>query len=108
MLDNNDVVFFGDIKSHDIVSKEYKNSNINQEFNDLKFFKLKTRLIYKAKMRGKMVFLTPEPYTSQTCSCCGNLKKIGSSRIFNCEVCKTIMDRDNNSSKNILMKGILC
>ena len=108
LLDNNDVVFFGDIKSHDIVSKEYKNSNINQEFNDLKFFKLKTRLIYKAKMRGKMVFLTPEPYTSQTCSCCGNLKKIGSSRIFNCEVCKTIMDRDNNSSKNILMKSILC
>lgn len=108
LLDDNDVVFFGDIKSHDIVSRENANSSINREFNDLKFFKLKTRLIYKAKSRGKMVFLTPEPYTSQTCSCCGNLKKIGSSRIFNCEVCKTIMDRDNNSSKNILLKGILC
>jgi transposase len=49
LLDENDIVFFGDIKSHDIVA----NPNVhdrNQEFNDLKFYTLKQRLIYKSKL----------------------------------------------------------
>ena len=106
LLDENDVVFFGDIKSHDIV-KDGNNSSLNQEFNDLKFYRLKQRLIYKSKTRGKKVILVNEKYTSMTCSICGNLKKM-TDRIYNCKGCKTTVDRDINAAKNILMRGILC
>lgn len=106
LLDENDIVFFGDIKSHDIV-KDGKNSSLNQEFNDLKFYILKQRLIYKSKTTGKKVILVNERYTSKTCSVCGNLQEM-TDRIYNCKSCDSIVDRDINSAKNILMRGILC
>jgi putative transposase len=105
LLDDNDVVFFGDIKSHSIV-KDGKNKKLNQEFNDLKFHQLKTRLVYKGKQRGKQVVLVNEAYTSQGCSNCGNCICI-SDRIYSCKLCKMDVDRDMNSAKNILMKGII-
>jgi putative transposase len=106
LLDENDVVFFGDIKSHDIV-KNGNNSFNNQEFNDLKFYRLKQRLIYKSKTRCKKVILVNEMYTSKTCSICGNLEEM-KDRIYYCKCCKTTVDRDINPAKNILMRGILC
>jgi len=106
LLDENDVVFFGDIKSHDIVKKG-NNSPLNQQFNDLKFYLLKQRLQYKALCRGKIICLVDERYTSKCCSCCGQLYTIGISRVFKCPTCKFIYGRDTNSAKNILMKGII-
>ena len=106
LLKHNDIIFYGDIKSHDIV-KNGKNKTLNRNFNDLKFYKFKTRLLYKALRNGKKVILTNESYTSQGCSQCGNLwKTLGSAKIYNCEKCKFICDRDLNASKNILMKGL--
>lgn len=105
LLDNNDVVFFGDIKSHDIV-KDSKYKKVNLEFNDLKFYTLKQRMIYKAKTRGKKVILVNERYTSLTCSTCGTREK-PDDRIYKCQGCEGMYDRDINSAKNILMRGIL-
>jgi len=106
LLDENDVVFFGDIKSHDIVKKR-NNSPLNQQFNDLKFYLLKQRLQYKALCRGKKICFVDEKYTSKCCSCCGQLYTIGTSRVFKCPTCKFFFGRDANSAKNILMKGII-
>lgn len=107
LLSHNDVIFYGDIKSHDIV-KNNKNKNINKNANDLKFYKFKERLLFKASEKNKRVVLVNEAFTSQTCSCCGAMYKPGSSKIYNCISCKKIMDRDLNAAKNILMKGIMC
>ena len=49
---NNDVIYLGDIKSHNIV-KNSKIKFLNVAFNDLKFYQLKQRLIYKAFVAGK-------------------------------------------------------
>jgi IS605 OrfB family transposase len=107
MLKRNDIVYFGDIKSHDIV-KDGKNRKNNQTFNDLKFYKFKQRLIYKAStMKNKVVKLVNESYTSQGCSSCGKLYNIGSSKFYECKRCGLQSDRDTNSAKNILMKGLL-
>jgi putative transposase len=48
-----------------------------------------------------------EAYTSKTCSFCGCLTNVGDSKIYTCQECKQVVDRDINASKNILMKGIL-
>lgn len=107
LLENSDVVYLGDIKSHDIV-KNGKNKSLNLSFNDLKMFILKQRLIYKAGTLGKPVYLVPEHFTTKTCSSCGNINQyVGSSEIFTCSTCNLIAGRDVNAAKNIKMKGLL-
>ena len=106
LLKENDYIFYGDIKSHDIVRKG-KNRKLNRNLNDLRLYKFKERLIYKAKEKGKHVMLVNECYTTQTCSFCGKINKPGCSKIYSCSNCEIKTGRDVNASKNILMKGIL-
>ena len=105
LLKMNDFIFYGDIKSHDIV-KNGKNRTLNTDMNNLKFFKFKQRLLFKAIERGKKVFEIKEHYTTQTCSFCGSMYKPGLSRVYQCKNCKKNIGRDVNAAKNILMKGI--
>lgn len=106
LLNENDVIYLGDIKSHDIVNGG-KNRVLNQAFHDLKFYTLKQRLIYKAYVKGKKVYSVREHYTTKTCSCCGSLNNsIGSKEVFQCDQCNMITGRDMNASKNMLMKGL--
>lgn len=108
LLKNYDTILYGDIKSHDIVKKGFNKSN-NQEFNDLKFYVFKQRLVYKAKLAKKLVREVNEFNTTKCCSNCGNLNNnVGASEIYNCEKCKLTCGRDANAAKNILLKGILC
>ena len=107
LLSRVDVLYLGDIKSHDIVTGG-KNKTLNLLFNDLKFYQLKSRLLYKASLQGKNVILVPEHYTTKTCSKCGNVNNdIGSKEVFTCPCCHQTTGRDMNASINIKMKGIL-
>lgn len=106
LVKTNDLILYGDIKSHNIV-KGKKNHRLNRDINDLKFYKFKTRLQYKADVENKLVYFVPENHTTKTCSSCGNIYNIGISRIYECNKCGLIMGRDENSGKNILMKGII-
>ena len=105
LLKKNDFIFYGDIKSHDIV-KNGKNRNLNTSMNNLKFIKFKQRLLFKSIERGKKVFEVKEQYTTQTCSFCGSMYRPGLSRVYHCRNCEKIIGRDVNAAKNILMKGI--
>ena len=106
IISSNDVIFYGDIKSHNIVKKG-KNKSLNKNFNDLKFYVFRERLLYKASLNSKMVIKINEAFTTKTCSCCGTMKDVGSSKTYDCDYCKAVLDRDFNASKNILMKGII-
>ena len=109
ILKKNDVTYYGDIKSHNIVQGG-KNKILNTDFNDLKFFIFKQRLVYKASLLKKNVFLTPEHYTTKCCSSCGTLNhQIGKKKVFTCIniECGLITGRDVNAPKNIKMKGML-
>jgi putative transposase len=106
LLKMNDFIFYGDIKSHGIV-KNGNNSNLNTDVNNLKFFKFKQRLLFKAIERGKKVYETKEHFTTQTCSFCGSMYRPGLSRVYECKNCEKNIGRDVNAAKNILMKGIL-
>lgn len=106
LLKNNDVIFYGDIKSHDIV-KHKKNHNLNRAVNDIKFYTFKERLLYKAKTQNKIVKLVNEAFTTQTCSFCGENNKPKQLKIYTCSNCNRSCGRDINAAKNILMKGII-
>ena len=107
LLKNYDYILLGDIKSHDIVKNGLNKKN-NQEFNDLKFYVFKQRLLYKARLANKFVKFVNEFNTTKTCSSCGTLNHtVGCSEVFNCSFCKMVCGRDTNAAKNILLKGIL-
>ena len=106
LLKKNDVIFYGDIKIHNIV-KNGKNRTLNRNIHDLRFYKFKERLLFKASERKGKIVLVNEAYTTQTCSFCGARYKIGDSKVYDCKHCNKRVDRDVNASKNILMKGIL-
>jgi putative transposase len=115
LLEHNDVIVYGDIKSHDIVSGG-RNKTLNRNMNNLKFFQFKQRLLHKAAERGKRIICITEEYTTKTCSFCGKLNEPKKSKIYTCNskeciercggfICR--IGRDVNAAKNILMKGWL-
>lgn len=106
LLEHNDVIFLGDIKSHNIV-KGSKNKALNRLFNDMKLFQFKQRLLYKASVAQKVVYLVKEHNTTKCCSSCGTINNVGCSKEFCCKSCAFATGRDVNASKNILMKGFL-
>ena len=106
ILKTNDFIFYGDIKSHDIV-KGGKNRTLNTGMNNLKHYQFKQRLLFKAVERGKQVYETKEHYTTQTCSFCGSMYKPGCTSVYSCAGCKRNLGRDVNAAKNILMKGLV-
>lgn len=105
LLETNDFIFYGNIKSHGIV-KNGKNRTLNTDVNNLKFYQFKQRLLFKATEMGKKVILVNEAYTTQTCSFCGDHHKVGALVVYSCKKCQRKIGRDVNAAKNILMKGI--
>ena len=105
IVSTNDFIFYGDIKSHDIV-KNGKNRTLNTSMNNLKFYKFKQRLLFKATEHSKKVFVVNEAFTTQTCSFCGTMYKPECSKIYSCGYCKRKIGRDVNAAKNMLIKGI--
>ena len=77
--------------------------------NELKFYKFKQRLKFKAELLNKQVYIVNEMYTTMTCSSCGNLNNVGIKEIYKCKEssCKKTLLRDVSAAKNILMKGIM-
>jgi transposase len=106
LVNKNDVIFYGDIKSHNI-SKTSNNKNLNKDFNDLKFYKFKCRLTNKMLIANKLLYLVHEANTTKTCSFCGTINNPFSEKIYRCCKCNILVDRDVNAAKNILMKGII-
>jgi len=75
--------------------------------NDLKFYPFKQRLMMKAKAIGKKVFLVNKANTSKTCSNCGNIYRVEKSKIYDYPSYHKKVDRDMNTARNILMKGLV-
>ena len=85
--------------------------NLNRGMLETSPNQLKQMLSYKAqrgvgKTRGKLVEINAA-YTSQDCSDCGHRKELSlRDRIYDCENCSLILDRDLNAAKNIRLKGL--
>jgi putative transposase len=48
---------------------------------------------------------TEEPYTSKTCGKCGEInQKLGGNKVFQCNKCNYVADRDINGTRNILLR----
>lgn len=73
----------------------------------LSHYEFQQKLLYKAKQRGRSVILCKEHYTTKCCGKCGTLNEtIGSKKIFKCDNCDLVMDRDIHAARNILIRGL--
>ena len=68
------------------------------------FDQLRQFVEYKAQAAGIQLLYVNLAYTSQTCSCCGNLGHRLKHR-FSCSTCGSLQHSDLNASRNILRLG---
>ena len=96
-------IVFEDLKILNMV----KNHNLASAIMDASWGQLRRLTAYKAEKRGGRVMLVNPSGTSQKCSRCGNVQDMPlSERVFSCERCGLVLDRDVNAARNILQAGL--
>ncbi|MBN2606874.1 MAG: transposase [Thiotrichales bacterium] len=86
-----------------------KNKKLSRHIADVAWGEFLSQLEYKASWLGKNVIKIGrfQP-SSKTCSSCGHVKEtlLLSERVFECECCGTVIDRDHNAAINIKQFGL--
>lgn len=110
LVKENALIVVGDVKTTQFNSKKGK---LAKSVYDASWFELKRQLTYKCKNAGCRLETVSEKYTTQTCSCCGQIDRNSPKgraglgiREWTCAKCGTWHDRDINASKNILAVGL--
>lgn len=84
-----------------------KNHHLAKSISDASWYQLIQFTSYKAEWAGRIVEQVNPRNTSKTCSVCGHIQDMPlSQRIFICENCPNIMDRDLNASINIKSRAV--
>jgi putative transposase len=101
-------VVVGDLSQRQMVTRQHveHNKDLNRAvFNDWGVYTFTQMLVYKCKLYGKELVYLDERNTSKQCSRCGYLQKMPLwKRTYCCGECGLVMDRDDNSAVNILMR----
>lgn len=81
-----------------------KNKHLASAIQEQKFYEFKRQISYKCQKYGIALVEVPTFYpSSKTCSCCGCIKRDLklSDRIYKCNECGLVIDRDFNASLNL-------
>ena len=81
-----------------------KNKHLSEKIKEAKFYEFRRQLEYKCKWNNVNLIIANRWYpSSKLCSSCGNRKKKLSlkERIYTCEECGCVIDRDYNASLNL-------
>jgi IS605 OrfB family transposase len=107
LTSNYDCITLGDFKTSQILKRLPKYMKATKRnLTMFRHYTFKSRLQEKCKEMGVVLHIQNEAYTSKTCSCCGwHNANLGCCKIFKCEQCHVIMDRDINAARNIYMRS---
>ena len=101
-------VVVGDLSQRQMVMKEHheKNKFRNRAvYNDWGLYTFIQMLTYKCLLYGKELVILDERDTSKTCSGCEHKQDMPLwKRTYRCPKCGLVMDRDENSAINILVR----
>ena len=81
-----------------------KNHRLAKSLVDISFYEFNRELEYKSNYQKKQICRVDKFFpSSKSCSVCGNVKKELklSERIYKCDACKSVIDRDLNASINL-------
>ena len=103
MIQSNDLIAYENLQVRNMI----KNRRLAKSISDASWSMFREYLEYFAKVFNKTVIAVAPHFTSQKCSCCGQIvQKSLSVRTHHCLNCKTVLDRDENAALNILMRAI--
>lgn len=91
------------IEDLDVVGMR-KNKHLSKAINEAKFAEIRRQLEYKCLWNNVKLIIADRWYpSSKTCNVCGNIKKklSLSERVYKCECCNSIIDRDVNAAINL-------
>lgn len=102
---------YGDIMMEDLPVQEMISESFSKtrkkSYRDVAWAYFTRQICYKAAEAGNKVIFVNPAYTSQMCSCCGELvEKDETVRIHRCPRCGLVLDRDVNAACNILSRGL--
>lgn len=112
LCDHFHTIILPEFKTHAMVRRKGRRRRLRRKtvraLQNWKHYQFRQRLIHTAETTmNTHVILCSEEYTSKTCSQCGYLYRgLGSKKTFSCPSCHSIMDRDVNAAKNILLKCV--
>ena len=79
-----------------------RNHNVVKNIVHASFARCITVMKSKCNKFGIPFMQAPKDYpSSQICSCCGHIRKIGKSKTYRCDVCGAVIDRDINAAINL-------
>lgn len=81
-----------------------KNKHLSKAISEQGFYEFRRLLTYKSKLQGTILKVVDKWFpSSKKCSCCGNIKKDLrlSDRVYKCDNCGIVIDRDYNASVNL-------
>jgi len=100
-------IFVGNVSSSKLIKTKMAKSTLDAGWSSLK-----TMLEYKSDHAGVVYEVIDEAFTTQTCSCCGNISPSSPKgraglgiREWTCSDCGSVNDRDLNAARNILARG---
>jgi putative transposase len=99
---------YGFIAHEDLNIKGLSRGMLAKSVNDAGWGNFLQILRYKAECAGVKVVEVNPKNTTQVCSQCGGLpikKVLLSDRVYHCNSCGLIINRDHNAAKNILQSG---
>lgn len=91
------------------VSGMLKNRHLSKSVSDSKWYEFRRQIEYKAELYGIEVVIADRFYpSSKMCNVCGNVKKDLklSDRLYRCDCCGNVIDRDINASINLAKYNI--
>jgi putative transposase len=99
LVDRTDLLVFEKLQIHNMV----KNHHLSKSIYDASWGRLIQFCSYKASTAGKKVELIDPRGTTQRCSGCGTVvEKSLSQRVHRCPTCGLLLDRDLNTTFNML------
>ena len=102
------VIVFEDLEPKKMKERPDQGRARRNKYTEASWGMLMRKLRFKAAEAGTTLILVDPRNTSRTCSMCGNVKSELplSMRIYHCECCGMVMDRDWNAAINILHRGL--
>jgi putative transposase len=105
LVNNYDIICLEDLNIKGMV----KNHKLSKSINDVSWGKLVDMIEYKSQWNDKQIFKINRFFpSSKTCNHCGwiNQSLTLKDRVWTCNRCDTVLDRDLNAAKNILKEGL--
>jgi putative transposase len=91
------------------VSGMMKNHCLAKSIADLGMYEFRRQLTYKCELYGSELIIVNRFFpSSKTCSCCGHIQDMPlKERVFDCQECDAVIDRDLNAALNLKNQAAL-